>query len=248
MTQILTVDMGNTRTQCGLFEAGALLWVERMENQSLRESWPGMLEKIPAKTALQVGWMSVSRPLELAQLPGWERFNHSPEIRFISSQDQLPIENRYATPKTLGTDRIVAVIGGLSLTGGGPLLVIDAGTAITYDVADETGAYLGGGIAPGIQMRFQALHSFTARLPLIEAIDFPPVTGNSTETSIQAGVLQGVLAEVRGRIKQYRSLYGPALSVILTGGDAPFFENHLKNLNFADANLNLRGIYHILTV
>jgi type III pantothenate kinase len=248
MQGILAVDMGNSRTQCGWFEAGELLWVERLPTAELPTHWSALLTRIPADVRLQVGWISVGKALDLADLPGWDRFIQAPEIHYLHSKMDFPIVNRYATPETLGTDRIVAVIGGLSLAGNGPLLVIDAGTAITYDFADRDGNYLGGSISPGIQMRFRALHQLTARLPLVEMIDPPPVTGDSTITSIQAGVLQGVLAEVKGRVDQYRQLYGPELQVVITGGDAHFFENHLKNLNFADANLNLRGIYHILTV
>ncbi len=245
---ILAVDMGNTRTQIGYFAEGNLQWVERAETQQLQDIWPKLLQRIPSGQRLKVGWMSVARPIELANLPGWAHFTHPAEIIFVHSQMKLPIKSAYATPKTLGTDRIVAVIGALAHFGRGPVLVIDAGTALTYDVADEDGVYQGGGIAPGIQMSFRALHEFTARLPLIDFDPEPPLVGDSTQNAIRSGVLQGILAEVEGMIERYRAKYGPNIKIILTGGDRPFFENHLKNLNFADANLNLRGIYHILTV
>ncbi|MFK7922358.1 MAG: type III pantothenate kinase [Bacteroidia bacterium] len=245
---ILAIDMGNTRTQVGYFENADLVWVERYDTAQLSALWPGLLQRIPSGQRLKVGWMSVARPIELANLPGWGHFTHPAEIIFVHSQMNLPISNAYATPKTLGTDRIVAVIGALAHFGGGPVLVIDAGTALTYDVADAEGVYQGGGIAPGINMRFRSLHEFTARLPLISFNPDPPLTGDSTENSILAGVLQGILSEVEGMIERYRQKYGANIKIILTGGDRPFFENHLKNLNFADANLNLRGIYHILTV
>ncbi|MEL6588834.1 MAG: type III pantothenate kinase [Bacteroidota bacterium] len=245
---ILSVDMGNTRTQIGFFAKGELQWVERLLTTELTSRWPDLLQRIPSEQRLKVGWMSVARPVDLADLPGWDQFEHPPEIIFVHSQMPLPIVNAYATPETLGTDRIVAVIGALSHFGGGPVLVIDAGTALTYDVADADGVYRGGGIGPGIQMRFRALHEFTARLPLIDFDPDPPLPGDSTQNSIRSGVLQGILAEVEGMIERYRLKFGANIKIILTGGDRPFFENHLKNINFADANLNLRGIYHILTV
>ncbi|MCB0841544.1 MAG: type III pantothenate kinase, partial [Bacteroidetes bacterium] len=126
-------------------------------------------------------------------------------------------------------------------------LVIDAGTAITYDFATANGEYKGGGIAPGMAMRFRALHEFTARLPLVSSQSDVLLIGDSTTASIQSGVQWGIIAEVEGMISYYKSQISPDLQVFLTGGDSGFFENHLKNINFADSNLILKGIHYILT-
>src|SRR5690606_13620294 len=112
----------------------------------------------------------------------------------------------------------------------------DAGTCITYDFTDSDRQYYGGGISPGLKMRFQAVHTFTARLPLVIPAENPELVGNSTETSIQSGIVNGILAEIDGIISRYRQKY-PDLQVILCGGDAPFFENKLKASIFASPDL-----------
>ncbi len=157
----------------------------------------------------------------------------------------LPITLLYSTPHTLGVDRIAGVCGALQLFPGYNSLVIDMGTCITYDFIDSEGNYHGGGISPGLRMRFKAVHTFTARLPLVEPTDKPELVGNTTETSIQSGVIHGLTAEIDGIIEHYRNKY-PDLKVILCGGDAPFFENKLKASIFASPDLVLFGLNSVL--
>jgi len=157
----------------------------------------------------------------------------------------LPIQIRYATPETLGVDRIAAVCGAIAIFPNRDSLVIDAGTAITYDFVDRDGNYGGGAISPGIEMRFEALHTFTERLPLVTKIGDLKLIGNSTETSIRSGVLNGVVAEMEGIINNYRQLY-PDLGAVLCGGDSFFFENKLKPTIFAAPDLVLSGLNRIL--
>jgi type III pantothenate kinase len=166
--------------------------------------------------------------------------------RFILNPDQpLPITNSYGTPKTLGVDRIAGVCGAQQLFPNTNCLVIDAGTCITYDFLDADGSFLGGGISPGMRMRFNAVHTFTARLPLIAPVDQPPLIGNSTETCIQSGVVHGCVAELEGIINRYQQKF-EGLKVILSGGDARFFENKLKGFIFAVPELVLSGLNSIL--
>lgn len=196
------------------------------------------------QTPLRVGWIQVAGDPGLRHWRGWPQ---GTQFLPIHTGMSLPIAHRYRTPETLGIDRIVGVIGALAVTGGGPVLVIDAGTALTYDLADAAAVYLGGAISPGLQMRFEALHQFTARLPRVAPVAAPPWLGDSTETSIQAGILHGMRAEIAGIIAQYQAHWGGRLRVFLTGGDLPYFENHLKSVNFADSDLILKGIRYILT-
>jgi type III pantothenate kinase len=163
----------------------------------------------------------------------------------LTSTLPLPITNCYKTPETLGVDRIAAVCGALETFPDRHCLVIDAGTAITYDFINRDRNYLGGAISPGISMRFKALHTLTERLPLIGAADTFPLTGNTTETCIQSGVLNGVIEEMDGFIAKYLKLY-PDLGVVLTGGDTFFFENNLKQPIFAARELVLSGLNRIL--
>ena len=167
-----------------------------------------------------------------------------PLLRF-SSDTPIPISNRYRTPKTLGSDRLAAVIGASSLKPGKDLLIIDAGTCITYEVIDARGNYWGGNIAPGMQMRLRALHEFTARLPLVEAEGEVPGMGYDTETAIRSGVLRGMKYEIEGYIKSMRSKF-PHLLVFLTGGDHINFDTNIKNIIFSDKYIVPRGLNKIL--
>jgi type III pantothenate kinase len=166
--------------------------------------------------------------------------------KFILSHTlPLPVKILYATPQTLGVDRIAGSCGALQLFPSRNTLVIDAGTCITYDFTDSSKQYYGGSISPGLKMRFQAVHTFTARLPLVNPAENPELIGNSTETSIQSGIVNGTLAEIDGIIDRYKHKY-PDLQVILCGGDAPFFENKLKASIFASPDLVLIGLNTIL--
>ena len=167
-----------------------------------------------------------------------------PMLRF-SSDTPVPISNRYRTPETLGSDRLAAVIGASSLRPGKDLLIIDAGTCITYEVIDARGNYWGGNIAPGMQMRLKALHEFTARLPLVEAEGEVPGMGYNTETAIRSGVLRGMKYEIEGYIKSMRSKF-PHLEVFLTGGNRINFDTNIINLIFTDKYIVPRGLNRIL--
>lgn len=156
----------------------------------------------------------------------------------------LPIMIQYKTPETLGVDRIAAVCGAIELFPSSACLVIDAGTCITYDFVDRNMNYYGGAISPGINMRFEAMHTFTKRLPLVTAAP-EKMIGDSTESSMRSGVMNGVLSEVEGFINKYRVEY-PELRVVLCGGDTAFFENNLKPTIFAAPDLVLNGLNRIL--
>ena len=163
----------------------------------------------------------------------------------LTAETKLPIENCYETKETLGKDRLAAVVGANFLYPGTDLLIIDAGTAITYDLIVQTGRYLGGNISPGIQMRFKALNHFTSRLPLVEKAHDNVLYGKNTTEAIRAGVQNGIIFEVDGTIDHFRQLY-PGLKVLFTGGDAKFFDNKLKNVIFVLSNLVMTGLNRIL--
>ena len=258
---ILALDIGNTRCKLGWFaqnDGGKLQQVWTVDTAALPDALIPILDTFDASTPIQIGWMSVGKEMDPPSWSIWDRFSVQPKWVHIASGFHFPIENRYATPETLGTDRIVAAIGAYSRhhgTSSGnrddspiPILVIDAGTAITYDIITATGTYLGGGISPGMQMRFRALHEFTARLPLIHAVPEPPLVGDSTESCIQSGVINGLRSEVLGIIEQYRRQYGEDLAVYITGGDAPYFDKLVTEGNqmSADAFLTLSGIDYIV--
>ncbi|WP_044210014.1 type III pantothenate kinase [Flammeovirga sp. OC4] len=168
------------------------------------------------------------------------------DVIIITSDLKLPFINRYATPKTLGVDRIAAVVGAMSIFPNENCLVIDIGTCVTYDFINYKNEYLGGGISPGINMRLKAMHSFTANLPLLEwegtNVD---LIGNSTDNCMLSGAVNGITAEIDGIIRQYEAKYG-RINNLLCGGVANTFESKLNSSIFADRNLVLKGIDSIL--
>jgi type III pantothenate kinase len=157
----------------------------------------------------------------------------------------MPIRIKYKTPETLGVDRLAAVCGARELFAEKNCLAIDAGTCITYDFLDDENNYWGGAISPGLAMRFKAMHTFTKRLPLVSSIEKEELIGNSTESCLRSGVLNGALAEMEGIITKYKNLY-PDLGVVLCGGDFSYFENNLKPTIFAAPDLVLSGLNRIL--
>ena len=173
----------------------------------------------------------------------WVR--HAKQKLVLTSALPLPIRNLYATPKTLGVDRIAGVCGAHQKFPGSHSLVIDAGTCVKYDFLDKDGNYHGGAISPGLKMRFQAMNAFTAKLPLVDVVENPALIGNTTETSLQSGAINGMIEEIHGMIRRYRQEF-EGLQVILSGGDSRFFENKLKEPIFAVPELVLSGLNSIL--
>lgn len=164
----------------------------------------------------------------------------------LSNSTPLPLVNHYKTPETLGHDRIAAVTGAHTIFPGKNVLVIDAGTAITFDMITSKGEYIGGNISPGLTMRFKALHKFTSKLPQLEAEEGGiRMLGRTTNEAIISGVINGIIYEIEGYIsnisKQYKNL-----QVVLTGGDANSFDKQLKNSIFVVSHLNLIGLNRIL--
>jgi type III pantothenate kinase len=201
------------------------------------------LDGFVAKHDFQKGIVGAVRDLTPCEQEALDRLQF-PILRF-TSETPTPITNRYRTPKSLGSDRLAAVVGASSLKPGKDLLIIDAGTCITYEVIDARGNYWGGNIAPGMQMRLRALHEFTARLPLVEAEGEVPGMGYDTETAIRSGVLRGMKYEIEGYIKSMRAKF-PHLLVFLTGGNNISFDSNIKNSIFTDKYIVPRGLNKIL--
>ena len=166
-------------------------------------------------------------------------------VLYVTGQTPAPVAVLYRTPATLGPDRLAAVVGAVTLQPGRPLLVVDAGTCVTYELVDAAGRYVGGNISPGLDMRLSALREHTARLPLVAPMGDIPAMGYDTETAIRAGVVRGIQFEIEGYIRHYREKY-PDLFVFLTGGNRLNFDTRLKNCIFADKYLVPRGLDRIL--
>jgi type III pantothenate kinase len=235
----LVIDIGNTRTKFSVFNRGEVLITVPVDEfmpkhiDVLQNDYPELKQVILSAVK------EYSPKLKDALQTKFDQFIE------LDSNTPLPIENCYKTPETLGKDRIAAVVGGFDLYPGNNLLIIDAGTAITYDILNDKHQYLGGNISPGVEMRYKALHQFTGKLPLIEHRKFDKLYGTTTEEAILAGVQHGVVFEIDKAIDTFNDFY-TNLKVIITGGDADFFDNKLKNSFFVNFNLTAMGLNRIL--
>lgn len=168
-----------------------------------------------------------------------------PNAIILSTGTKLPIVNEYQSPATLGYDRLAAAVGAAALFPGQNCLILDLGTAAKYDFISSKNAFLGGIIAPGMQMRFKALKYFTKKLPLVSKEGSSPLVGQNTSECIRSGVVNGMTAEINGIIEAYIEQF-KSIQIILTGGDATFFESTIKYPTFAASNLVLLGLNRIL--
>ena len=234
----LIIDIGNSAAKLALFHQNELIDIFYDSNQSLN-----LLPVICRQYPIEKGILSTV--IYLSDMIETQLKTLDFKILRVSNRTALPIKILYETPETLGSDRIAAVVGAQLLQPGKDLLVIDAGTCLTYEFIDAQGNYHGGNIAPGKLMRFKALHSYTAKLPLIEAEGNIPELGYNTETAIRSGVIKGMELEISGYITHLQKKY-PELLVFLTGGDEFSFDTNLKNIIFADKFLVLKGLNRIL--
>lgn len=231
----LVVDYGNTTAKVGIFEEHELTQKHTFKTAEALKTFLG-------STAATYALIS-SVQIDADTIASWSRSDHAALI--LNPALPLPIHNQYATPETLGQDRVADVCGAIQLFPGQHSLVIDAGSCITYDLVDASKNFVGGAISPGLAMRFRAVHNFTARLPLLQAADHPPLIGTNTTGCIQSGVVNGLLAEIDGIIAQYQERY-EKLQVIVCGGDTEFLKRHLKSTVQAVPDLGLLGLHTIL--
>jgi type III pantothenate kinase len=233
----LSIDIGNTKTKMGLFKGSKLLW-----NYTVPQISPkiisGLMEKSPVERA-------IISDVANKKTTGANAFTKIPRVIYLNGKTPLPFINKYKTPSTLGTDRIALVAGAMKYFPGKNVLIVSMGTCVTYDFINSKREYMGGSISPGMEMRLEALHAFTARLPLVKPTHVKTLAGRTTDESILTGVVLGIAHEVKGFISSYRKLY-PTLKVILTGGDAPSFARQIKNSIFALPELSLTGLNEIL--
>ncbi len=207
----LTIDIGNTCTKLVAFDGLIPVDELRMDDgEQQKLAFFSRKHRFERGIYSTVVGLTDNMRQAIDELP-------FPMMRFLSGVTPIPIRNLYATPKTLGTDRLAAVVGAHLKQTGHDVLVIDVGTCITYDFITASGDYLGGNISPGPTIRLKALNSFTHALPLVERRGITPPLGNSTETAIRSGVMTGVKYEIESYIRDF-SLKHPELLVYLTGG------------------------------
>ena len=231
----LIVDIGNTRTKVALFSGESLQKFYALENVNKQD-----LKSIQQQKINRGIISSVSGKVDY-----WlEAF---PRVDWIvlSQETRVPFINKYETPQTLGLDRIALVAAAAIKYPQQNVLVIDAGTCVTYDMLNARGEYLGGEITPGLQMRLKAMHNFTAKLPLVQVNPTVLLTGTSTEKSLQSGALNGLAAEIDGMVGRYSENFDN-LMIVLSGGDTKVLAPLVKSGIFAPRNFLLEGLHAIL--
>lgn len=235
--QHLVLDIGNTHTKYGYFEENVLKYSGLCSDWS-KEEWTSFHKKAPFTTVL-AGTVGASTKQTLSLLP------QSCDVAFIDNTTKYPFTTAYDDINTLGIDRRAALAGVLVTHPKTAVLVIDAGSCITYDYIDAKAHHLGGAISPGRAMRYNAMHVFTATLPLLNPTDEVPAVGISTSSSMSLGVEAGIVSEIQAHIEAFTQNFGD-FTIILTGGDANFLIKNIKYTIFADAELILIGLQNLL--
>lgn len=243
----LTLDIGNTRSKAALFAGNQLLETTEFNPKSVDDDIKSFIDLHPE--IKNIIFSTVGSQLQTLVPSTWPGI-----LITLDENTSLPIQNKYNTRETLGSDRISNAVGAAFLFPKKNVLVIDAGTCITLDMVDNAGNYLGGSISGGLKMRFQALNTFTENLPLVahDNTVYPDLIGRSTNESIRSGVINGIIAELCGMIDAYNNQFNP-LTILITGGDSTFIEQGLRNLVdikkneiFANPNLVHIGLNAIL--
>lgn len=234
----LIIDIGNTRIKAATFEHQQLIEVQFATDFN---ELKGILSKVSYQSALVSSVVEKNKTERICSLLV------NPIL--LDENTSLPIENCYATPQTLGKDRLANAVAGNRCFSEKNVLIIDAGTCLKFDFVNFKNQYLGGSIAPGLQMRYKALHNFTANLPLLNPeVSEQRLLGDTTPASIQAGCWNGMDHEIEGTIQAYLQKFGK-VEVIITGGDTEHLQKmnfSQKNTIFADRWLTLKGLNEIL--
>lgn len=239
MSTKLTIDEGNSSTKIGLW-TDDLLVSERSFRGGRLEELPGLLPCTQAvDAAIFCSVCGRSEAEVRAALSGIAR-----KLIVLDASTPMPVTIGYRTPSTLGADRIAAAAGAAAIAPGRTALVVDMGTAITYDVVTADARFIGGNIAPGIFVRLEALQHFTRALPLVETDGDCPRWGYDTETALRAGAIRGVI----GELQYYRHCLPQASdpTVILTGGSADLIIPYITTPITVEPNLVLIGLNSIL--
>ena len=230
----IAIDFGNSSAKAGYFESGKLIKKERGLNKD------EVIDRVKSEKFDRLIFSSVSISYDSLDL---DRSILS-KTHFLTYESALNFNMQYMTPESLGADRIAAVAGAVEMFPDEDCMVIDAGSCITYEFI-QAGAYIGGSISPGIDLRFKSLNTFTTRLPLLERDEEVDFLGNTTRSAIQTGVINGVIAEINDKIRIFQQK-SRNLRLVICGGDADYLAKRLKfEINIAP-DLVLTGLYAIL--
>ncbi len=233
----LIIDIGNTRAKLAIFKRNKIIKKITSDIESIQKNVQKLKKDFSIKNCIisSVSKFNTSK---------FENSNDFDKLIELNHHTKIPFKNKYDTPATLGVDRIALASAAVTKYPDINILIIDAGTCITYDFVTTNNEYLGGAISPGIKIRYKSLHTFTANLPQLKKSNFELI-GTDTESSIHSGILNGLIQEIEGVIRQYKAKY-QNLTIVLTGGDTNFLAKMLKSTIFANPNFLLEGLNNIL--
>lgn len=235
----LCIDQGNSRTKVAVFNNDRLIKHVIYKNFTSTD-----VEKLFSLYSIDYAIISSVASIE----PAVVNTLHRLAKRFVlfDHKTPVPIVNAYDTPETLGQDRLAAAVGGAKLFPNENVLIIDVGSAITYDVVTKDNTYIGGNIAPGLKMRFSILKQMTKKLPFVEVEpdDLIPLFGKNTHDAIAAGVIRGIIFEVKGYMRTLADR-GDAFKTIITGGNSNYISKYIDSA-CEQKHLVLQGLNTIL--
>jgi type III pantothenate kinase len=226
------LDIGNTRIKAAVFNDDGSI-----ANQSYFTELETAIHWLQQEQVTSLMTASVAQAI-MPHIPGIATYS-------LTHESRLPFKNHYGSKETLGVDRIAVMAAAAVDYPGKPVLVFDIGTCMTIDLLYPDGSYKGGNISPGINMRLEAMHTMTQRLPLATKEESSSLMGNSTRSAIASGVIHGMRFEIEGYINTYKQEY-PELITVLCGGDYSHFEIPHKNEIFAAPGFVLQGLYYLL--
>jgi type III pantothenate kinase len=231
----LCLDFGNTRLKTAVFEDDELkeVIVLRHQSEHLKEI---IAKHRPARSILS----SVIHHDAAVE----DILANNTQFHKLSNTSKLPFSIPVGKPETMGADRLAIAASAVFLFPGKNNVAVGLGTCITFNFINQQHEFLGGSISPGMEMRFQAMHQFTAKLPLVKGHWNVPLIGYDTATNLQSGVVLGMAKEIDGILDLYQERFGN-FNALLTGGDIQLFKPYLKNKIFADPHLIFKGLYAI---
>lgn len=231
MESLIAIDIGNTNITVGLFRGSRLVKKYKIPAPSRSMTFPRAERCVISSVVPGV----LPRVVRAIKRSGIRR------IRVVGRDTKVPIRNMYKVKSQVGQDRLVNAFAAGSLYGA-PAVVVDFGTAITFDCISKRGDYLGGLILPGIELSLKSLYESTALLPKVELKDAPHIIGKDTVSSMRAGILFGFGAMCDGLISQYRRILGKSLKIIATGGNARLIKKYAGSIQMVDEDLTLKGL------
>lgn len=236
MSKTFCLDFGNTRKKIAVFENERIVEIHFLNNDPVAELQQIIDQHRPAYSILS---SVIDHTVEIEKILQKHTNYHK-----LSNASKLAFTIPVGKPETVGADRLALAAAAVFLFPKKNNLVIGLGSCITYNFINQQHELLGGSISPGMEMRYKAMHQFTALLPLVASDWNVPLIGYDTKTNLQSGVVIGMAKEIEGIIDEYQKRFSN-FNVLLTGGDIPFFEPHFKSKIFADPDLIFKGLYAI---